>query len=437
MQKVLQHIQLFYEGSWQERDIVMQGERIASIEAAGTAEGDVIEDGRGKTAVPGLIDVHVHINEPGRTDWEGMTTGTRALAAGGVTTLFDMPLNSKPPTATASRVEEKRAIAAEKSLIRTHWWGALMPGHLADLEAMHEAGVIGFKAFMSRAGTPDFEHAEDETLLYGMEKIAALGSRLAVHAESDMLIHWLTKRAAEAGKTSMHEYEQTRPKAAEVEAVRRILLYAEWTGCPVHICHVSCGDAVNVIAEAKARGVNVTAETCAHYLYFTLDDAARIGPTAKCAPPLRDAAEREHLWQALQNGVLDLVSSDHSPAPFSLKEGTVLESWGGIAGAQQTIDVLLTEGVHRRGLPLEEVISWVTSKPAACFDLDGGRLEPGGPADITLLDLEEAWTLKEDDLFQRHKETPYIGASFQGRVSSVYCRGEQVYDLTFSHGGER
>lgn len=430
MSAVIRNAKIMQDGVWQEKDIYTKGGKIQKITDPGEEEeGNYFIDAAGLTALPGLIDIHVHLNEPGRTEWEGMSSGTRALAAGGVTTFFDMPLNSNPPTAEAERLLEKKAIAKEKSLINSCFWGALMPGKLQHIEELHEAGAIGFKAFMSRAGTPDFQHATDEVLLEGMQRIAEAGSRLAVHAESDTLTHYLTEKAAKEGRESMQDYEKTRPIEAEVEAVERIIRYAEWTGCPVHICHISSGAAAEAVKQAKVKGIAVTAETCAHYLYFTLEDAIELGPVAKCAPPLRTASEKEKLWKALEDGTLDLVSSDHSPAPPELKQDSVLKSWGGIAGAQQTIDVLLTEGVHRRGLKLEEIISWVSRKPAQQFGFtEKGELLSGYDADITLVDLEEKWTLQAGDLYQKHPQSPYIGEEFTGRTKLTMVNGQVVFD---------
>jgi allantoinase len=428
MSFTIRRVRILEDGEWKEKDIKVEKGLISSITSPTEKPGEGM-NAEGLTALPGLIDVHVHLNEPGRAEWEGMASGTKALAAGGVTTFFDMPLNSFPPTADAERLKEKEQIAEEKSLIHSRFWGALMPDSLNEIEAMHKAGAVGFKAFMSRAGTEDFQHADDSVLLEGMERIAKTGSLLAVHAESDAFINWLTSRALKEGRESMQDYEKTRPVEAEVEAVERILLYAEWTKCRVHICHISSGGAADAVRRAKKKGIQVTAETCPHYLYFSLEDAARIGPLAKCAPPLRHEKEKEKLWQALVDGTLDLVSSDHSPAPAPLRKGTVLKAWGGIAGAQQTLDVLLTEGVKKRGVSMEQIISWTSSAPADIFRLgEKKKLEAGSDADITLVDLNETWTLKESDLYQKHKESPYIGETFTGRVKWTMAGGKIVHN---------
>ncbi|MFC4737905.1 allantoinase AllB [Bacillus daqingensis] len=435
MNYILRRAAVPTEHGWQQKDIVISNKSIRAISPPGSESGEGM-DAKGLAAFPGLIDVHVHLNEPGRTDWEGMHSGSKALAAGGVTTYFDMPLNSAPPTSTAARLKQKQQLAEVKSCIPGRFWGALMPTSVESLQEMHEARAIGFKAFMSRAGTDDFHHADDETLLRGMEKIAALGSILAVHAESDHLINWLTTKAREESRESMKDYEQTRPIQAEVEAVERVLLYAEWTGCRTHICHISSGAAAEDVRRAKDRGVAVTAETCPHYLSISLEEAEEIGTLAKCAPPLRTEAEREKLWQALEDGTLDLISSDHSPAPAAMRDGTVLRAWGGIAGAQQTMDVLLTEGLYKRGISPQQLIQWTHTAPAAIFGLHEKRgLTEGSSADITLVDLSISRELREAELLQKHKESPYIGRTFRGKVVWTMAVGQIVFEA--AKQGER
>ncbi|WP_187254590.1 allantoinase AllB [Alkalicoccus halolimnae] len=427
MELLIQNAEIYRGKNWETKDLFLKDGKIQQILPKGSGRSENKWNAAGQKVLPGLLDIHVHLNEPGRADWEGMKTGTAALAAGGVTTFFDMPLNCSPPTATAERVREKQRLAERKSLINSGWWGALLPGHLKDLPEMKEAGVIGFKTFMSASGIEEFPHAEDGFLLEGMEKIASLGMVLAVHAESNAVINYLTAKVKAENGAAMLDYAKTRPPAAEAEAVQRILAFAEVTGCSVHICHVSSEAVVRIIAEAKRRGIDVTAETCPHYLCFSLEEAAQIGSAAKCAPPIR--SDKEALWQALRDGDLDFVSSDHSPSPPHMKKGNLFDSWGGVAGAQQTIDVLLTEGFHKRNIPLEEILPWVTTNPAARFGFRGrkGQIEEGADADLTIVNTEEKWVLKEEDLYQRHKVSPYLGKTFTGKVTCTIVGGIVVY----------
>ncbi|MBX6342374.1 MAG: allantoinase AllB, partial [Thermomicrobiaceae bacterium] len=326
-------------------DIAVVDGRIAEVapEVAGGGAEEV--DARGLHVFPGAIDPHVHLNEPGRTDWEGFASGTRALAAGGCTTFFDMPLNAHPPTIDAESFDLKLAAARASALVDFALWGGLVPGHVGDLAALAERGVVGFKAFMSTSGTDDFPAADDLTLYEGMAEAARLGLPVAVHAESDALTAALARRAVAEGRTSARDYLASRPVVAELEAINRAILFAEETGCALHVVHVSTGRGVALVAAARARGVDVSCETCPHYLVFTEDDVEALGAVAKCAPPLRSRDEREALWAALARGDIPIVASDHSPAPPEMKAAaSFFDVWGGISGCQSTLAALLTEG---------------------------------------------------------------------------------------------
>ena len=299
-------------------------------------------DATGLIVMPGVIDAHVHFNEPGRTEWEGWATGSRAAVAGGVTTVCDMPLNSHPPVVTADAFEAKRRAAEAQSICDFALWGGLCPGHVGDLDALAACGAIGFKAFMADSGIDDFPKVDLDTLREGMRRAAALGLPVAVHAEFDRRERRPAQSAARRG-TSVADYLASRPVESECEAIRAALEIAEETGCALHVVHVSSGRGVALIAEARARGVDVTAETCPHYLVFTGDDMERLGAVAKCAPPFRDAAERAALIDHVRAGRVDTIGSDHSPSPWTMKtDANFFRVWGGIAGVQHLLPVLLT-----------------------------------------------------------------------------------------------
>jgi allantoinase len=382
-------------------------------------------DARGLTLLPGIIDVHLHFNEPGRTEWEGAATGSRAFAAGGGTLFFDMPLNSTPCTVTARDVDLKRRALEAASTTDFALWGGLIPGSVASMEEMSAAGVVGFKAFMSNSGLPEFPRADDATLFEGMQEAARLGLPVAVHAESEELTSSLARRMTGRG---VRDFLRSRPVIAELDAIQRALLFAGETGAPLHIVHISSGRGVALAAAAQARGVDVSIETCAHYLFFTEEDVERLGAVAKCAPPLRSGDERDRLWTELVDGHVDIVASDHSPSEPRLKEGDFVSAWGGIAGVQSTLAVLLDRGHHQRQLPLERIASLVAGTPARRFRIASkGQLDAGFDADIVLVDLDESFTLDATDLHQRHKTSPYVGHSFRGRVKRTIRRGDTIF----------
>lgn len=404
----------------EQADIAVADGRVVAI-GDGQSAGRQELDARGLLVMPGLVDVHVHFNEPGRTDWEGAATGSRALVAGGGTTFCDMPLNSSPVTVTAEAVDAKRAALEAVSVADFGLWGGLVPGHIGDVEAMAERGVIGFKAFMCNSGLDEFPLADDNTLVTGMREAARLGLPVAVHAENNALVSAPAARDVRA-------FLESRPALAEAEAIQRATLFAAETGVALHIVHVSTGRGVAIAAEARARGTDVTIETCPHYLYFTEEDVERLGTVAKCAPPLRSARERDALWAAIADGTIDIVGSDHSPAPPELKAGAFADAWGGIAGVQATLGVLMTAGYVVRGLPIERLVAVSATNPARRFALPGkGALSVGADADVILIDPHATETVERHHLQQRHKMTPYEGASFGGRVRRTLLRGTTVY----------
>ena len=386
-------------------------------------------DARGLFVFPGMIDVHVHFNEPGHTDWEGAATGSRALAAGGGTLFFDMPLNSIPCTVNAREFDRKRGALEGSSITDFALWGGLVPGNVQEMPELAERGVVGFKAFLCDSGLEEFPRVDDLTLWEGLREAAHLGLPVAVHAENHELIHALSRRMAEHGRRSIRDFLESRPVIAELEAIQRATLLAGEAGAKLHIIHISSGRGVALAAEARARGADISIETCPHYLFFTDQDVERLGAIAKCAPPVRDRQEQGHLWAELLRGNVDVVASDHSPSSPDRKTGDFWRAWGGIAGVQSTLAVLLDQGYHHRGLPLERIASLLAAEPARRFRIpDRGRLVPGTNADLVLVDLSAACTLKPEDLLQRHALSPYVGASFRGVVRRTIRRGETIFD---------
>lgn len=411
------------EGNVQADILIAEGRIVEIGQDLPAARTEVVADGL--VVMPALIDVHVHFNEPGRSQWEGAATGSRALAAGGGALFFDMPLNSTPCTVTAAAFEQKRLALAASSIADFALWGGLVPGHVHDMAALADGGAIGFKAFMCNSGLPEFPRADDETLFAGMQEAARLRLPVAVHAESEEIVHM---RAARMNGRTARDFLDSRPVRAEVDAIQRVTLFAEETGAALHIVHVSSGRGVAAAAAARARGVDVTIETCPHYLYFTEDDLDRLGPIAKCAPPLRPSSDRDALWQALADGRIDIVSSDHSPAEPAMKSGDLIAAWGGIAGVQSTLAVLLDRALAGHGPTWQRIAALVAATPAHRFRLAGkGSLAPGHDADLVLIDPAASTTLEAAHLQQRHPLTPYLGRTFRGAVRRTIRRGDTIF----------
>jgi allantoinase len=379
--------------------------------------------------LPGLVDMHVHFSEPGRTHWEGFLTGTRAAAAGGVTTIVDMPLNAMPPTIDVASYRLKHEAAASSAIVDYALWGGLVDDNRAELEALLGQEVIGLKAFLCSA--TDYPRVNDDILVDGLLAARRHGRFVAVHAENEWVTRSLTDRLRAAGRTDRRAWGEARPIAAELEAIRRSVHWAAATGGRLHVVHVSCAAGIDEISAAKARGAQVTAETCPHYLFFSEDDLVRIGPLAKCAPPLRSPSEVEVLWERVLAGDVDVIASDHSPCLIEEKrigDDDIFKAWGGISGLQSTLPVLLTEGVHRRGLRLEELVRMTSSEPARMIGAypAKGALLAGSDADFVLLDLDAEFTLRAEDLLYKNKHSAYVGATMKGRVHQTWLRGKLV-----------
>jgi allantoinase len=431
-----------------ELDLAIRGGTVLTAETTarldlGIAEGRIVAlapelsenaaetiDARGLHVFPGVVDAHVHFNEPGRADWEGLETGSRAFAAGGGTTFFDMPLNSHPPVLDAASFDAKLAAAQANSITDFALWGGLVPGNLDKLPEMHERGAVGFKAFMCASGIDDFPRVDDRSLRAGMKRAAQLGSIVAVHAENESLTRALAQERTATGRTTARDYLDSRPVAAEVDAIRRALNLAGETGCALHVVHVSCGEGVALIAEAREQGVDVSCETCPHYLTLNEEDVLRLGAPAKCAPPLRSPGTQEDLWRHLHAGEVATVGSDHSPSPPALKGGEdFFKLWGGIAGVQHTLPLLLSEGHARRGLPLPAIARLIAFNPARRFGLAPrkGGIQPGADADLALVNLSAEEEIRREDLLDRHRLSPYVGRKVRGAVLRTLVRGQTVF----------
>jgi allantoinase len=408
-------------------DIAVEGEYIAAL--GPDLPGSLREfDARGLTVLPGLIDVHVHFNEPGRADWEGAHTGSSALAAGGGTMFIDMPLNSSPCTVTAAAFDAKRTALEAASVTDFALWGGIIPGNAASLPELAERGAMGFKAFLCDSGLAEFPRADDDTLYTAMHEAARLDLPVLIHAENEETTKALTQRLIQAGQTDIRAFLASRPIAAEVEAISRAGRMARETGCRLHVVHISSGSGVAAALEARALGADISIETCPHYLYFTGEDMLRIGAAAKCAPPLRSAHEREALWQAVLRNEVDIIGSDHSPCAPELKDrASFFEIWGGIAGVQTTLPVLLDRGFHARSLPLERVAALTATNGARRFRIaEKGTLAPGFHADLALVDLHSLTEVKAETLLQRHRVSPWLGQTLLGSVRATFRRGERI-----------
>jgi allantoinase len=407
--------------------LVLQAGRIADVlpyEAA--VAGPVLDFGEA-AILPGVIDPHVHLNEPGRTDWEGFDTGTRAALAGGLTTLVDMPLNSAPVTTSVANLRLKQAATQGQLHTNVGFWGGIVPGNAAEIEPLIEAGVLGFKAFLTHSGIDDFPNATEADLRCAMPILARHGLPLLVHCElSEDNDEW------KKGDTrSYKNYLASRPKSWEDEAIKLMIqLCAEYC-CPVHIVHLSSAESLPTLAAAKAQGLPLTVETGQHYLFFNAEDIADGQTQFKCAPPIRERANNEQLWQALQSGLIDFVATDHSPAPPDLKQlasGDFATAWGGIASLQLALPVLWT-AARPRGATLLDLARWLSQNPARLIGQNHrkGQITNGYDADLLVLSADATFTVTEQLLHHRHKVSPYLGRELMGVVTHTFLAGEEVF----------
>jgi allantoinase len=406
--------------------------KIAEV-VTGSADvhADEMIDLQGKLLVPGIVDGHVHFNEPGREHWEGYRTGSMAAAAGGVTCVLDMPLNATPPTITKELLEKKRRAVQDEPVVDYAQWGGLVNNNLDELEGMNAGGVVGFKAFMSSSGV-DFERLDDDLIYAGLMKMKELGNLIGMHAENEDVTAYLGRQMRASGRTDRASWYESRPPEAELEAIQRACFWAKVTGGNLQVVHVSIPDGLREIARLKAEGAHVTAETCPHYLFFDHQDYERIGPAAKCAPPIRSRETVEAMWECAKAGLVDTIGSDHSPCTWDEKTkgmDNIWNAWGGISGLQVMLPALLTAGVRQHELALPDLVRMVSTNPARLFGLypQKGDILPGADADLVVVDPDRRWVLRADQLLYKNKHSAYVGYTFQGRVERTLVRGVTVY----------
>lgn len=396
-------------------------------------------DAKGLVVSPGMIDAHVHITEPGggvRDEWEGYVTGTKASAKGGVTSFIEMPLNQVPATVDAESLQIKYDAGENKLTVDVASYGGLVPYNLdGGIQEQAKGGVAAYKAFLATCGDRnidgDFQNVDDYTLYEGMRQIEETGKLLAIHSENAEITDKLGELAKSRGESTLKAYVESRPVFTELLAIKKAILLAKETGCRLHIVHVATSEGIDMITEAREEGLDLTCETCTHYLYFHTDELDEIGNVVKCSPPIRDKDNREEMWNQLLDGKIDFVTSDHSPCTPDLKEAeNAFDAWGGISGLQNNVDVLFDEGVQKRGMSLEQFAAVTAGNVADRFELDDkGRIAVGKDADFVLIKPESSYTLKAEDLEYRNKISPYIGREIGCQVVRTILRGETIYDI--------
>ncbi|HEY0758112.1 MAG TPA: allantoinase AllB [Acidisarcina sp.] len=406
--------------------------RIEAVLPGGAALGGYeVHDLGNHYLLPGLVDTHVHINEPGRTDWEGYETATRAAAAGGYTTLVDMPLNCLPETSTVAALEQKRQAAAGRCWVDWAAWGGVVSGNQLDIEPLAAAGVAGFKCFLVFPGIDGFTMVNEQELRAAMPHVARTGLPLLVHAELAPALERAGRELEGADWRRYSTYLASRPDEAETDAIRLMIDLSREFGCRVHIVHLSSAAALPMLRQARSEGLSITVETCPHYLHFAAEEIADGATLLKCAPPIRGRANRELLWSALKEGLIDLVATDHSPCPPQMKrsaEGSFLTAWGGIASLSVSLAVMWTDA-SARGVGIDDLVRWMAEAPARLAGLQErkGRIEAGFDADFIVFDPDAAVTVTPERLWYRHPISAYMGEQLRGSVKATYVRGRRVY----------
>jgi allantoinase len=391
------------------------------------SDDEIVDVDDESVVMPGLVDTHVHINSPGRAEWEGFHSATLAAAAGGVTTLVDMPLNSIPPTTTLAGFRTKLDEARDDCFVDVGFWGGVVPGNTAELAPMLDAGVVGFKCFLVPSGVDEFEYVTEAHLREAMPELSRLDALLIVHAELPGPI-----KTAHVSASDYQTFLESRPRAAENEAIELMIRLSREFNTRVHIVHLSSADAIPMLRRAQSEGVRITAETCPHYLHFAAEEIPEGATEFKCCPPIRERANREQLWEGLANGTIDFIVSDHSPCPGEMKlreSGDFMKAWGGIASLQLRLPVIWTEA-RRRGFSLLDLVRWLCTNPAkqVSFNSRKGSITPGNDADFVIWNPDAQFTVSAPTLHHRHKITPYNGEPLSGVVQKTFLRGKKIYD---------
>ncbi|GGI43010.1 allantoinase AllB [Mammaliicoccus stepanovicii] len=426
------------ENGEQEVEVGIKDGKIASI-GHDLGEADNVIDAKGLIVSPGMVDAHVHITEPGggyRDSWEGYETGTRASAKGGVTSFIEMPLNQVPATVDHKSIQEKFDAGKGKLSVDVASYGGLVPFNLnGGIQELDENGVVAYKCFVATCGDRsiegDFMNVDDYSLYEGMKQIAKTGKLLSIHAENAAITDRLGEIAKANGETTLSAYVDTRPVFTELEPIRKIILFAKETGCRVHIVHVACEEGVEEVVKAQQEGVDITCETCTHYLYFYKEELDEIGPVVKCSPPIREKSRLEGMWKQVFDGNISFVTSDHSPCTPDLKDtDNAFEAWGGIAGVQNNVDVLFDEAVQKRNMSLKQFADIIATNPAKRFGLDAkGSISIGKDADFTFIKKDSPYTVAAEDLAYRHQISPYVGRTIGAQVVKTILRGQEIYDI--------
>ena len=419
-------------------DVGIKDGKIAEIGKDLGTEGNVI-DATDLIVSPGMIDAHVHITEPGggyRDLWEGYNTGTRASAKGGVTSFMEMPLNQVPATVDSESFDKKVDAGNGKLSVDVYSYGGLVPFNLdGGIQELDDKGVVAYKAFVSTCGDRsidgDFMNVDDYSLYEGMKQIAKTGKILTIHAENAAITDKLGEIAYKNGEKSLAAYVDSRPVFTEVEPIQRIILFAKETGCRIHIAHLACAEGIDLVKQAQEEGVDITCETCTHYLYFHKEELDDIGPVVKCSPPIREKSRQPGMWERVMDGRVSMVVSDHSPCTPDLKDtDNAFEAWGGISGIQSNVDMFFDEAVQKRNMPLKTFADLIATNVAKRFDLkDKGSIEVGKDADFVFIKPNSTHTLKVEDLEYRNKISPYLDREYGAQVAKTILRGEEIYSL--------
>lgn len=426
-------------GSMEPASIHIENGRVLTIKSYDETDlnCEIVTAGDESIVMPGLVDTHVHVNEPGRTNWEGFASATKAAAAGGVTTIIDMPLNSIPATTTLSGFKEKLRAAADQCHVDVGFWGGVVPGNVRELSKLFAAGVVGFKCFLVHSGVDEFPNVTEPDLRKALPELASLGGVLIVHAELPGPI----ERANSAGQpTSYLTFLRSRPRAAEDEAIALLIKLSREFAAPIHIVHHSSADALPVLRQAKATGLKLTVETCPHYLFFAAEDIPEGATEFKCCPPIRERENQARLWQGLADGTIDMVVSDHSPCPPAMKlpeSGDFLAAWGGISSLQLRLPVFWT-AARARGFLVEDLARWLCKEPArlAGLDYSKGQIAVGFDADLVIWNPNGKFQVVQEIIHHRHKLSPYAGHVLQGITEKTFLRGRMIYDGSL-HAAER